>query len=386
MSGGPANRCSRRQFLAAGLGAAATWQGHFAHDLDHGRDARATSWAGGPRHGANERIQVAVIGCGRRGSALLDVLMQDAATGAAVIAACDTCRSRQDHVKARHYVPVLADWREAVVREDIDAVMIATPDHCHAEATLAAIEAGKHVYCESPMTRTADEARTLHAAWRRSSRAVQIGVTELSQPGWRKAREIVESGSLGRIAWCQAVSQVDYPAPQWRHCLASSIGSAMQCQFRQLAALLSVFHMGDPVRISAAGGCALDDAGDTPEQMMTTVEYEGGTTLMLTSGAVRSLGPWAILRGDRRAVFVSGQDAAVLPNSAPLPAAVFPTEAQTERAALKAHVADWINAIASGGPCRCSPDTALRAQGVIDAALEAWRCARTVEFGLIRHV
>lgn len=368
----------------AGLGAAAAWNGL----PTRGEQPRHGQAAAG--RNVNERLQVAVIGCGQRGQALLDIIARGAIPGAMAICACDAWAPHRARAAARYGVRACADWREAVAREDIDAVMIATPDHCHAEAAVAALDAGKHVYCESPMTRTADEARALHAAWRRSSRPVQIGVTELSQPGWRKACDIVQRGDLGPVAWCQAAANVEAApargsAPRWQRWLAWGNGPALRCQFRQMAGFLSVLPSADPVRVSAAGGCAADGPGDAPDQMMTTVAYECGTTVTLTSGIERPQEACAILRGDRRALFVCGQDAILLPRGAPLPKAVPPAETHTEEEALKAHVRDWSDAIASGRPCRCSPEIALHAQRIIGAALEAWRCARSVEFRQVLH-
>jgi len=276
-------------------------------------------------------------------------------------------------------VPAFADWREVVAREDVDAVVIAAPDPCRAEIAVAALDTGKHVYCEAPAARTAEEARALHDAWRRSSRAVQIGVAELSLPGWHEARAIVERGDLGPIRWCQTggAGRAGGPVASWRRTLASSNGPALEHQLRQLTALLSVFNPGSPLRVAAAGGALDTNGGDAPDCLLTTIEYPGDLTVVLSAN-VPDGDAAATLRGSGQTLRVRQDKAVLFANGAMPPRDKRPADGPTPATALAAHVSDWLDAIRAGRPCRCGPDLALSAQPIIDAALSAYQQARTV--------
>src|SRR5262249_2716093 len=91
---------------------------------------------------------------------------------------------------------VYTDYRKMLENKDIDAVVVATPDHTHAPIAIAAMEAGKHVYIQKPMTRTVEEAFKVHEVAKRTKRVVQVGSQGCSDPKYLKAREIVKSGRL----------------------------------------------------------------------------------------------------------------------------------------------------------------------------------------------
>src|SRR5207248_2796337 len=81
----------------------------------------------------------------------------------------------------------------------VDAVVIATPDHWHARQTLDALAAGKHVYCEKPMTHSIEDAFRVADAWRSSGLVMQVGVQTTSLPAWDAVREQIEAGRLGKV-------------------------------------------------------------------------------------------------------------------------------------------------------------------------------------------
>ncbi len=166
----------------------------------------------GQAAGANDRLRIGIIGPGRRGFGThLKSLAKLRKLGRKVdiVAVNDVYTVHRDRatefirtetgVEPRTY----ADHRELIAQDDIDAVCIATPDHWHAIQVLDALQAGKHVYCEKPMTHTTDEAAQVVQAWRDSGRVMQVGVQLTSLPVWDMAREMINAGKLGKVVQFQ---------------------------------------------------------------------------------------------------------------------------------------------------------------------------------------
>ncbi len=146
----------------------------------------------------SERIATGHIGLGGRGRANLARYAKES-----VIALCDVDRKHlaeaRRGVPSDRFVDVVADYRRLLDRKDLDAVVISTPDHWHALQTIHACQAGKHVYCEKPLTLTIAEGRAMVKAARDAKRVVQTGSQQRSAPEFRKACEIVRSGLLGDV-------------------------------------------------------------------------------------------------------------------------------------------------------------------------------------------
>jgi predicted dehydrogenase len=127
--------------------------------------------------GANDRINVGVIGCGGRGTYVgrefAKVGQQD--SSCQIVAVCDVYEKRKKHNAEFHKCDGFLDYREVLNRNDVDAVIVATPDHWHAKIALAAMDAGKDVYLEKPMCHTIDEAKDLVATVKETKRVLQVG-------------------------------------------------------------------------------------------------------------------------------------------------------------------------------------------------------------------
>src|SRR5437762_6042272 len=95
------------------------------------------------------------------------------------------------------------DYRELLNRNDIDAVIIATPDHWHAKIASEAMERGKDVYLEKPMTHTVEEARDVHETVVKSKRVLQVGSQTTSSDQWWKARKAIQDGMIGQLLMSQ---------------------------------------------------------------------------------------------------------------------------------------------------------------------------------------
>lgn len=148
----------------------------------------------------NERVNVGFIGFGIRGNILLESAKQT--EQANLVSVCDCYQGHLDRAKERTDGKIdvnFAQYKKLLDRKDIDAVVIATPDHWHTPMVLDALAAGKDVYIEKPMTRLIEEGPKIIAAARRHNRIVQAGSQWISSPIQKQAREIVQSGRIGKV-------------------------------------------------------------------------------------------------------------------------------------------------------------------------------------------
>jgi predicted dehydrogenase len=149
--------------------------------------------------GANDTLRVGVIGAGARMGDLLNAA--DQVGGYQIVAVSDVYGPRRDAVKARSggTATTHGDYRE-VLQQQIDAVLIAVPDHWHVRMAVEALAAGKDVYLEKPVTHTIEESGTLIHAVRSGKQILQSGMQQRSWSHFRDAVELIQGGSLGRVA------------------------------------------------------------------------------------------------------------------------------------------------------------------------------------------
>ena len=172
----------------------------------------------------SNRIRIGQIGCGRiaQGHDMPSVL--HAGLGD-YVAVCDvdSKRAADGRTFAQKFyrekelpaprIDVYGDYRELLARSDIDAIVISTPDHWHAEPALAAVLAGKDVYLQKPMTMTHAEGVLLRAAVQKSGRIFQLGSQQRSSSQFRRACELVRSGRVGRLRRVEIGLPIDPTAP-----------------------------------------------------------------------------------------------------------------------------------------------------------------------------
>lgn len=172
--------------------------------------------------GANDTINVALLGCGSRGRhlirrlAMIDdpnvrvVAVADIFEGSTRDEAAETAKSRYENAPAQvkvynHHTKLFAD-------KDVDAVIIATPEHSHFRHIIAACEAGKDVYCEKPMLHDWREGEPVLKAVKRTKRIVQVGTQRRSLNVYQKARELIEAGAIGQVTQVRAFWHRNFPA------------------------------------------------------------------------------------------------------------------------------------------------------------------------------
>ncbi len=264
-----------------------------------------------PPASANSRIQLAVIGLGRRGKVLLNRL--HAETGAQVRAVCDadTAQIEATDPADLRDIQTYQDYRAILDRQDIDAVVLATPNHWHAPMTIMACQAGKHVYVEKPVSHTISEGRLMVETARRTGRIVQAGTQQRSCPAPIEVARDIRSGrfgnvrevhclnlglreSIGRVTSPQdPPSTVDYnlwsgPAPaapilrqqfhydwhwQWNWG-SGEIGNWLVHFTDDLCHLLGWDTPPSQV-VSAGGRFVWNDNGETPNMLFALMEREG---------------------------------------------------------------------------------------------------------------
>ena len=148
--------------------------------------------------GANDRLRLGIIGAGHRMDGLIDAA--DKAGDYDLVAVCDVYAPHRDAFQKRSnsLATTHLDYHE-VLEKDIDAVIIASPDHWHVQMAVDALKAGKDVYLEKPVTHTIEEGATLTRAVRSSKQILQCGMQQRSWTHFHDAVDMIQAGSLGRV-------------------------------------------------------------------------------------------------------------------------------------------------------------------------------------------
>jgi predicted dehydrogenase len=256
-----------------------------------------------------DRIRIATIGFG--GMGMGDTAYAKSVPGVELVAVCDLYDGRLRRAREVHGDGIFTtrDYREVLARKDVDAVIIATPDHWHADLSCAAMEAGKDVYCEKPMVqKIADGARVI-ATQERTGRIFQVGSQYVTSAVYQKARDLFRAGAIGRLtmveAWldrntAQGAWQYTLPpdaspatvdwdrflgkAPKrpfdatrffrWRNYQDYGTGVAGDLFVHLLSGLHVVTGSMGPERILATGGLRFwEDGRDVPDVMLAMLDY-----------------------------------------------------------------------------------------------------------------
>ncbi len=269
--------------------------------------------------GANDRIRIGLIGCGGRGRQDWGNFLKEPAVEP--VAVCDVYepfRNRgvemtQGRAKPYH------DFRQLLDQKDIDAVIVATPDHWHALITIAACGAGKDVYCEKPLSLMAAEGRKMVEAARKNNRVVQTGSQQRSGAHYAQAVKLIQDGGIGEVHRIHAGMQrniypglkptemadgvptgLDWdmwlgPAPRipfdpfrciynFRWFWNYSGGQMTNWGAHHLDIARWILAAEAPISVSAAGGrYALTDGGETPDVQQVTYQFPKAVVTWTTS-------------------------------------------------------------------------------------------------------
>jgi predicted dehydrogenase len=319
--GTPTQKPSRRDFLAHA--AAASALAGCATTATTGATAapvNATRRTLGP----NDKVRCAIIGAGGRGSSLLrETLQRDDVEVVAVCDAYDLWRDRATSWCKEHYDAVTGYtlYAELLAAENLDAVIIATPDHIHADAILAALNYKLDVYVEKPMTLTTEMAEAVRGQVREHGAVLQVGTQLRSTDIYQRGRDLYQSGTIGTLAEVQVNRHAgdglaDFNAPpaeanaknvnwdaflhgtkhyrfdvrryfQWRLFEEYSNGVTGDLMLHHLDACHFITGVGMPERAVSIGGIYHYDDGRTVSDTVSTIlGYEEGFQFNYTTTLV----------------------------------------------------------------------------------------------------
>ena len=302
----------RRSFLkSAGAASAVTLATGKIHAL-----VAAQSEASRPI-AANDYIQLALIGAGGQGQGDTSTAIQ--VPGVKLVAVADCYDGRLEHSKEiwGRELFTTRDYNEILARKDIDAVLIATPDHWHKQAAVDAMKAGKDVYCEKPMIHLYADGPEMIETARSTGRILQIGSQRVSSVVYAKAKELLASGAIGQLnmvtaRWDRnsAIGAWDYSIPpdastetcdwprflgtapkipfsaeqffQWRKWKAYGTGVAGDLFVHLFSGTHFITGSNGPTRAMATGGLRFwKDGRDVPDVMLGLFDYREGFNLSL---------------------------------------------------------------------------------------------------------
>ena len=278
--------------------------------------------------GANDRVRLGFIGVGNRGARLLDMTKEFADQHVAAV--CDVVPALRDLAaqSAGTNPTQYEDYRRLLDKEDIDAAVIATPDHWHALMMVDACRAGLDVYVEKPLSLTVREGRTMVDVAKQTGRVVQCGIHRRSTPFVQEATEIARSGEIGHITMARCgINRNMFPkgigapadaAPpdgvNWDLYLGPAPEQAYNRNKHQFnyrwffdfgggqltdngVHFLDLIHMGlgreKPLSATAIGGkYVVEDNRETPDTMQVLWEYPEGTLVSFFQSSANAA-PWA---------------------------------------------------------------------------------------------
>ena len=325
----PDSALSRRHFLAAGGAAAAVAM-------------TAKSYA--RVIGANDRIRIGFIGVGGMGNGHLDAINQlKEPDNVEAVAVADCWLTRAEagakKVEAPHH---FSDYRKLLEIKDIDYVTIATPEHWHATMTIDAMDAGKAVYVEKPMTHVIPEALAVVKKQKETGLALQVGVQAMSDDSYSSAAQAIEEGVLGQVvqaqieyvrrydkqgpwrlpdvtddqpkpadldwnAWLGKAPKIDWNPHhyfEWRNYSAYSGGICTDLFIHRITRIMKACKLTYPRRVVGMGGIwQWADGRDLPDNFEMICEYPRGMTVYVLGTMSNRVGIDHLIRGYRGTLY-----------------------------------------------------------------------------------
>ncbi len=305
--------------------------------------------------GANEKVNIAILGPGGRAQEHLRILLKmknKEQKPVDIIGLCDVWDGNEEVGRGLYYSAkkcgldwegkdkdrVTKDYRKILDNKDVDVVLIATPDHWHAKMSIDAMEAGKDVYCEKPMTHTIDEARRVSETAQKTKQVFTVGVQSTADPRWRMANQMITEGKIGHVMQGQTSYYRNSNEGQWRYYkltkdmtpktvdwkmfLGTEFGLAPEQPFNraryaqwrcywdfgggmytdlfvhQLTHMILAMGVRFPRRVVGAGGLYLEyDGRDVPDVATVVADYDEGCQLLITATMCNDVQLGEIIRG-----------------------------------------------------------------------------------------
>jgi len=385
---------SRRNFLAAS-GAATT--------------AIAFSAASYARViGANDRIRIGFIGAGGMGTAHLDAInaLKDPDNVEAV-AVSDCWKERAERGAHKVSAPhALSDYRKLLEMKDIDYVTIATPEHWHSQMTMDAMDAGKAVYCEKPMTHTIPQAQAVMKKQRETGRPLQVGVQAMSDDSYSSAADAIEKGLLGQVvqaqieyvrrydkqgpwrepdlkadmtkpadldwdAWLGSAKKIDWNPHhyfEWR-----SGGICTDLFIHRITRIMKACKLTYPRRVVGMGGIwQWPDGRDLPDNVEMICEYPRGMTVYVLGTMSNRVGMDHLIRGYRATMYFTNSGWVAKDKDGK----VLATHTKKGGEDILPHHTNLHNHLRTGEPLNCPPELGLAGVVAVNMANESWRTSQ----------
>jgi predicted dehydrogenase len=288
--------------------------------------------------GANDRIRIGIIGCGGMAAGHMRALMRmKEAENIEVSGVSDIYQKRLEQAASLTGGKTFKEYRRLLENPDIDYVLIATPEHWHARMTMDAASAGKHIYCEKPMTYSIEEAKKVVAKIKQTGVLMQVGVQGMSDESYETARQYVKDGALGKVV----LAQIDYsrnykddfwvypedpdarpgenldwnaflgPARKrpwdperffsWRRYWDYSGGIASDLFVHRITRIIKALDLTFPERVVATGGKFqyTSSKAEIPDTFNMLLDYPEGVTVQLVSSMANDTPVSHLLRGHK---------------------------------------------------------------------------------------
>ncbi len=382
--------------------------------------------------GANERIRFGCIGVGRMGGGHLGQLIKRAKDdNVAVLAVSDVYQRRLSRAQKASEGDAYLDYRKIIDRNDVDAVLIATPDHWHARISIDALESGKHVYVEKPMTHTVEQAIELRNCVRRTKKVLQVGPQGTGNDSFWQANTAIKAGRIGKVTWAHGCynrnartclfnthQRIDPTAgpgksgddfidwDQWlghKHGLAPKIdwnpehffrfrkywpyngGVATDLLYHKLAPMLLAISGPDgeyPLRVNASGGLYIEkDGRDIPDTFLMTVDYPSEFSVFLVSTLTNDSGIPDRIYGKHGTMELGGEPQ--LKFNGDFKDEFKAANEGREEAKIKVQprrdqVGNFLDVIRNGGRLHCNAELGCATMVAIKLAVESYRQRKTM--------
>ena len=292
--------------------------------------------------GANKRLRIGVIGCGGMAMGHMRTLVKMKDTdNIEIVAVCDIYDKRAQEASKLTGAEIYRSYHDLLANKNIDYVLIATPEHWHYQMTMDALDAGKHVYCEKPMTHTVEQAKRVVAKVQSTGLKMQVGVQGMSDESYETAWQYVKDGTLGNIVIAQIdysrnymVDFWDYPidndakpgenldwrawlgdAPKrpwdperyfrWRHYWDYSGGIATDLFIHRVTRIIKALNLTFPERGVGTGGMYQfkESKAEVPDTFNVSLEYPAGPNVLLVSSMANDTPVDHVLRGHKASLF-----------------------------------------------------------------------------------
>ncbi|HEY7180345.1 MAG TPA: Gfo/Idh/MocA family oxidoreductase [Blastocatellia bacterium] len=288
--------------------------------------------------GANDRLRIGIIGCGglAQGAHIPSLMKMKETDNVEIVAVCDVYQKRLDQAAATTGAAPIKDYRAILDRKDVDYVAIVTPEHWHARMTLDAADAGKHIYCEKPMTWSIEQAKQVVKKIQETKVKMQVGVQGMSDDSYETAQKYVKEGKLGRVVQAQIDYSRNYkgdfwvsdepdkdvrpgenldwnaflgPAPKrpfdldrflyWRRYWDYSGGIATDLFVHRLTRIIRSLDLKIPTRVVAVGGKweFRDSPAEIPDTFNMMLDYPDGLSVVVLSSMANDTPIPHVLRG-----------------------------------------------------------------------------------------